>query len=69
SGTLFGALLLHGDGTLLLDHAFIALALAHATGIAVAYAALRQPVRLRFRPSLRRRYAAIWPTLVWSLVG
>lgn len=69
SGVGFGLLLLFGEGTALLDHAFLALAAAHGVGIAAAYAALRQPVRLRFRPSLRRRYAAIWPTLVWSLVG
>lgn len=71
SGAVFGGIMLlgPGGGVTLLDHAFLALASAHAVGIVVAYGALRQPVRLRFRPSLRRRYASIWPTLVWSLVG
>ncbi|WP_336488724.1 hypothetical protein [Methylobacterium nigriterrae] len=69
SGLLLGALLIHGGGIGLLEHAFVAVASAHAIGIAIALAALRQPVRLSFRPSMRRRYLAIWPTLAWSLVG
>lgn len=69
SGFVFGLVLMTGEGATLLDHAFMGLAAAHGIGIAVAYGALRQPVRLRFRQSLRRRYASIWPTLVWSLVG
>lgn len=69
SGLVFGIVAMAGEGTTLLDHAFVALAAAHGVGIAAAYLGLRQPVRLRFRSSLRRRYASIWPTLVWSLVG
>lgn len=52
-----------------LDHAFVALALAHALGTAVSFLALRAPIRLSFRPRLLRRYLGIWRTLAWSLFG
>ncbi|WP_375464147.1 hypothetical protein [uncultured Methylobacterium sp.] len=60
---------LHGDAGAVLDHALLGIAGAHALGIAVVFAAIGQPVRLSFRPSMRRRYRAIGRTLLWSLAG
>ncbi|MGU3537061.1 hypothetical protein [Methylobacterium sp. A54F] len=69
TGTVLGGLLIHGAGLAVLELAFVSVAAAHAIGIVVALVALGQPVRLSFRPPVWRRYLAIWPTLVWSLVG
>ncbi len=60
---------LHAGDVSLLEHAFLGIAAAHAAGIAVALAAIGRPVRVSFRPSVRRRYAEIWRTLAWSLLG
>ncbi|WP_375457164.1 lipopolysaccharide biosynthesis protein [uncultured Methylobacterium sp.] len=60
---------LHAGDAALLEHAFLGIAAAHAVGICVALAAIRQPVRVSFRVGIRRRYAVIWRPLVWSLVG
>ncbi|SFM20532.1 Membrane protein involved in the export of O-antigen and teichoic acid [Methylobacterium pseudosasicola] len=60
---------LSGEGTALLDRAFLAIALAHAIAIAVAYGALRQRLRIALHPRARARYRAIWRTLAWSLAG
>ncbi len=50
-------------------HAFLSLAFAHACGILFAFVALRQPVRLTLKPTLWRKYLAIWRSLSWSLAG
>jgi O-antigen/teichoic acid export membrane protein len=68
-GTVFAALGLHGSGTVLLDHAFVAIALAHAVAIAVAYGVLRERLRISLHARTRARYRAIWRTLAWSLAG
>ncbi len=68
-GAVFIALGLRGEGTVLLDRAFLAIACAHAVGIVVAYAALRRPVRFSLHARTRTRYRAIWRTLAWSLAG
>ena len=68
-GTVFAALGLDGSGTVLLDHAFAAIALAHAVAIAVAYGVLRERLRISLHARARARYRAIWPTLAWSLAG
>ncbi|MCJ2140559.1 hypothetical protein [Methylobacterium sp. E-066] len=60
---------LNGEGTALLDRAFLAIALAHAIAIAVAYGALRQRLRISLHARARARYRAIWRTLAWSLAG
>ena len=69
SGALFIAFGLQGEGTALLDRAFLAIACAHAVGIAVAYGTLRERLRFSFRARTRTRYGAIWRTLAWSLAG
>lgn len=66
--TLTLAILYAGDASAL-DHAFLALAFAHACGIVVSYVALRQPLRITLRRSLWRRYVGLWRTLLWSLTG
>jgi O-antigen/teichoic acid export membrane protein len=58
-----------GEGTALLDRAFLAIALAHAIAIVVAYGALRQRLRISLHARARARYRAIWRTLAWSLAG
>ncbi|KTS40709.1 membrane protein, partial [Methylobacterium radiotolerans] len=68
-GGLLVARWLNGEGTALLDRAFTAIALAHATAIAVAYGALRERIRFSLRARARARYRAIWRTLAWSLAG
>lgn len=68
-GTVFVALGLDGSGTVLLDHAFAAIALAHAVAIGVAYGALRERLRISLHARTRARYRAIWRTLAWSLAG
>lgn len=68
-GLCFALLILRDDRGVLLTHAFLALAIAHAVGIAVSYVALREPIRVTFRRSLWRRYLALWRTLLWSLTG
>ncbi|MCJ2097162.1 hypothetical protein MKK67_32285 [Methylobacterium sp. J-072] len=68
-GSLFVWWGLNGEGTALLDRAFLAIALAHAIAIAVAYGALRQRLRISLHPRARARYRAIWRTLAWSLAG
>jgi O-antigen/teichoic acid export membrane protein len=68
-GLAFVVWLFHGEGVDLLDWAFVGLAAANAAAVAVALVLLRAPVRLSLRAPVRRRYAAIWPTLAWSLVG
>ena len=60
---------LHAGDIALLEHVFLGIAAAHAAGIAVALAAIGRPVRVSFRASVRRRYAEIWRTLIWSLLG
>ena len=60
---------LHGSATTVLDHAFLAVAFAHACGIGVSYLALREPLRFTLRRSLWRRYVSLWRTLLWSLTG
>ncbi|MCJ2058286.1 hypothetical protein MKL09_17225 [Methylobacterium sp. J-048] len=60
---------LSGEGTALLDRAFLAIALAHAIAIAVAYTALRRRLRVSLHARARARYRAIWRTLAWSLAG
>ena len=60
---------LSGEGTALLDRAFLAIALAHAIAIVVAYVALRQRLRVSLHAKARARYRAIWRTLAWSLAG
>lgn len=59
----------YGLPAISLDHAFLALALGHGCGIAISYIALREPLRLTIRPTLWRRYRAMWRTLAWSLTG
>ncbi|MCJ2116181.1 hypothetical protein MKK65_06195 [Methylobacterium sp. J-001] len=68
-GALFVWRGVSGEGTALLDRAFLAIALAHAIAIAVAYGALRQRLRISLHPRARARYRAIWRTLAWSLAG
>ncbi|UMY15558.1 hypothetical protein MMB17_12345 [Methylobacterium organophilum] len=68
-GLVFALASLHGSDVVLLDHAFLSLALAHAAGIGVSYLALRRPLRFTLRRSLWRRYLALWRTLLWSLTG
>ncbi|MDP4005895.1 hypothetical protein [Methylobacterium sp. NEAU K] len=68
-GALFVWSGLNGEGTALLERAFLAIALAHAIAIAVAYGALRQRLRLSLHARARARYRAIWRTLAWSLAG
>lgn len=68
-GLCFALLILRDNRAVLLTHAFLALAIAHAVGIGVSFAALREPVRVTFRRSLWRRYLALWRTLLWSLTG
>lgn len=68
-GAVFVALGLDGSGTVLLDHAFAAIALAHAVAIGVAYGALRERLRISLHARTRARYRAIWRTLAWSLAG
>lgn len=68
-GGAFIAYGLNGAGTALLDRAFLAIAMAHAVGIAVAYCALRQRLRVSLGSRSRARYRAIWHTLAWSLAG
>ena len=68
-GGLFVARGLNGEGTALLDRAFLAIALAHAIAIAVAYGVLRERLRFSLHARARARYRAIWRTLAWSLAG
>ena len=68
-GGLFVARGLDGEGTALLDRAFLAIALAHAVAIAVAYGVLRERLRFSLHARARARYRSIWRTLVWSLAG
>jgi O-antigen/teichoic acid export membrane protein len=44
------------------------MAAAHLIAMAVALARRRRPPRVSLRRSVRRRYAAIWPEITWSLV-
>lgn len=69
SGAALVAAFMHGDGRARLDGTLTALACAHAFGIVVSLAVLRQPVRISFGRSVRRRYRALLPSLAWSLVG
>lgn len=52
-----------------LDHAFLALAVAHAAGIAASLLLFGKPVRLTLRPQLWRRYFALRRNIAWSLMG
>jgi O-antigen/teichoic acid export membrane protein len=69
SGTALTALLMRREGTVGLDAILAVLALANALGIVASLLALRQPVRVNFGRTTRRRYRALWPSLSWSLVG
>ena len=68
-GALFMARGFSGDGTVLLDQAFLAIALAHAIAIAAAFGALRERLRFSLHARARARYRSIWRTLAWSLAG
>lgn len=69
SGTLMLALLLTREGTdaLLWDSLWL-LAAAHALGLAVALAVLRERVRIAPRHAWRR-YRRLWRSLAWSVAG
>ena len=69
SGTVLALILVHGDDAARTDGVFVALACAHAIGIALALIALREPIRISFKASSWRRYHAIRRQLGWSLVG
>ena len=68
-GLAFAVVFLGDTGLALLDHAFVALALAHAAGIGISYVLLREPLRITVRRSLWRRYFSLWRSLLWSLTG
>jgi O-antigen/teichoic acid export membrane protein len=72
--TLSGAALLalliaHGEEAEILPGSLAILALAHGIGIAVALAALREPVRIDLRRHALRRYRSLWRSLAWSVAG
>ncbi len=69
SGAALAFLLVHGDDAARTDGVFVALACAHAVGIATALLAVRQPIRLSLKASSWRRYHTIRRQLGWSLVG
>lgn len=50
----------------ILGSVFVALAVAHALGIALLIVQSKQKVRVSFRPTIRGRYMALWPQLSWS---
>ena len=69
SGTALAFWLVAGSGMSRIDGVFLALALAHALGIAVSLLVLREPVRVSFGSATRRRYRGLWTQLTWSFVG
>ncbi len=68
-GTGLALLLVHGDDARRIEGVFVALACAHAAGILVSLAALRERVRVSFGAPFRRRYGALRGKLGWSLLG
>lgn len=53
-----------GDNTL--GNVFDALAFANGLAIVVLLVFARRPVRITWRPAVRRRYVGLWPQLKWS---
>lgn len=62
-------LVLTDHGGALLPHIFIAIAFAHFVGSGLALAILRQPVRVSFRRSIRKRFVTLLPTMTWSIIS
>jgi O-antigen/teichoic acid export membrane protein len=70
SATAFCApLVWRGSGEALLQHVLLALATAHLIGAGLALAALRQPMRVSLRRTIRRRLIRLLPTMTWSIVS
>jgi O-antigen/teichoic acid export membrane protein len=69
SGIALAFLLVRGDDAARTDGVFVALACAHAIGVATALVALREPIRVSFKASSWGRYHAIRRQLGWSLIG
>ena len=69
SGTVLAWWFVRGEGLARIDGVLVALAVAHAVGSAVSVLALRDPVRVDFGASTRRRYRGLRHQLAWSFVG
>ncbi len=48
---------------------FFILAIAHLIGAGLALVALRQPIRLSFRSTLRHRMLRLLPSMTWSIIS
>ena len=69
SGLVLALLMLSSHKSSPFDEALLVLCGANAVGIAVALALARQPVRVTFRPSMRRRFRGLAGQLAWSAMG
>lgn len=69
SGVVLALLFLRPGKDGPLDEALTVLCCANVVGIAVALLLQRQPLRVTFRPSMRRRFRGLSGQLVWSAVG
>lgn len=69
TGGILAALLVRRGADHALDTAFLLLVAANLVGIVVAFSARALPMRITFRPSMRRRFRGLARQLAWSAAG
>jgi len=62
-------LVLYGSKYAEIDVVFWILSISNFVGIVIALILLRQPVRISFRRSIRRRFQKLLPSMSWSIVS